>query len=196
MHFQELELTLIEKGIIDGDYLQKMKADVIETLQPEPEQIADMSVFLAEQQDMLMEKLNQECSRWDRRDGGAAPLPSCLKRGNRVRPSPSTPVVSAPISNDAKRFVCSGSTPAIPAHAPAFTGRNSCDCSGPTTSVPVPAFSGVKLCHCPRDGLTMLDSKANASRVDEQCQCSSFNDNSSSFNFNPGSIIQRVFFQR
>jgi len=61
-HYKELELTLIEKGLIDGEYLQKMKADVIDVLKPEPEQIVDMDHFLEEQQQMLREKVAKECS--------------------------------------------------------------------------------------------------------------------------------------
>ena len=56
-------MTLIEKGLIDGEYLQKMKADVIDVLKPEPEQIVDMDHFLEEQQQMLREKVAKECSR-------------------------------------------------------------------------------------------------------------------------------------
>jgi len=60
-HYKELELSLIQKGLIDGEYMQKMKADVIETLAPEPEHIVDMDRFLAEQQDMLKDKVAQQC---------------------------------------------------------------------------------------------------------------------------------------
>jgi len=61
-HYKELELTLIEKGVIDGDYLQKIKADVIDVLKPEPEQIVDMDHFLEEQQQMLRDKVAKECA--------------------------------------------------------------------------------------------------------------------------------------
>merc|ERR1719312_306027 len=68
-HYKELELSLIQKGLIDGEYMQKMKADVIETLAPEPHHIVSMDRFLEEQQDMLKEKVAQQCARFEGPDG-------------------------------------------------------------------------------------------------------------------------------
>ena len=98
-HHQELELTMIEKGLIDGEYLQKMKADVIDVLQPEPEQIVDMNHFLEEQQQMLREKVAKECARWadaeaDDPTGRPLGISTGLSRGPSLPPPPSTPLPS------------------------------------------------------------------------------------------------------
>ena len=148
-----MELTLIEKGIIDGEYLQKMKADVIETLAPEPQQIVDMDRFLEEQQQMLKEKVAKQCSRCDERTGLVGTVPGPTYRAVPNDRNGSLGRAACPTSCSKPR-VRNGSLSTAPGPA-CFTER--IDRNGIFGATQTPAcccstMNGNVICYCPKVG--------------------------------------------